>query len=123
MQQFMISVCHHNMKSNKILYLILGFTILSTLACKKHHSPTACPTGETYRQVTNSPAIVKQQSDVFFLIEEGSIDTRLKPCNLPKIYQVNDLRVIVSGHVKAVFSPGPGPGFTEPFEITSIRKQ
>ena len=35
-----------------------------------------------------------------FIIQQGSIDERLRPCNLSDEFKVNNLQVIVSGLVK-----------------------
>ena len=60
--------------------------------------------------------------DTFYIIEEGTIDTRLNPCILDKEFQQNNLKVKISGEVKLTIQGGPSPCCLENFVITKISK-
>jgi len=109
------------MKSN---FITLLFSIIILVSCKKDLKSTAdCfPNDPTARQITDEHATIKLLDNVFYIIEQGTIDTQLKPCNLSKEFQVNDLPVIVSGDVKSTVSVGPGPAGIDNFVITKISK-
>lgn len=98
-------------------------TIFSS--CKKDKSSTECFHGAvTVRQITNKQAVVKLTATVnpVWLIEQGSIDTKLIPCNFPMEFYQNDLQVIISGEVKSTPQAGPGPCCLENFVITKISR-
>jgi hypothetical protein len=114
-----------SMQKTFVVLLLAAGTCLF-YACKKNDAKTSdCfPDASTYRQIVDKPATIKQQpGGVFFIIEQGTIDTKLNPCNLPGDFQANNLQVIVSGNVKATVQGGPGPCCTENFVITEIKKQ
>ena len=105
-----------------ILSLTTGLCCLLFLSCKKAVILTTdCfPNASTFRQIVDKPATVSQQSaGIFFIVEKGTIDTRLNPCNLPADFQVDNLQVVVSGNVKTTIG-GTGPCCTEDFVITKI---
>lgn len=102
-----------------ILLLIVGYS------CKKPHKKNddCFPNAPTYRQILNKPAIVRQQSNsLFYIVEHGTIDTRLNPCNLATDFKIDNLQVTISGDVKTTFQVGPGPCCTENFVITKITR-
>lgn len=104
-----------------ILYITLTIVICS---CKKGSSTTnnCFQSVETVRQLSNTTATIIFNGGEYLIIETGTIDSRLRPCNLPAEYQVNNLSVIVSGDVKLTIQGGPGPCCTENFTITKISK-
>ncbi len=101
------------------------FTILVLFcACRKKNDTGECfPGSPTVRQIVNKPAVVKVTATVtpVYLVEEGTIDTRLIPCNLPMEFLQHDLQVIISGDIKAT-SQGAGPCCDENFVITKISR-
>ena len=103
-----------------ILFLILMTVVIS---CKKDIKTTRCfPDASTVRQITNEQAVIKLTATVnpVYIVEQGSIDTKLVPCNFPMEFYQNDLQVIISGDVKA--TPQSGFCCNENFVITKITR-
>jgi hypothetical protein len=103
-----------------LLTLVITFT-----SCKKNNSVPSClPNATTTRQIVNKQATIKLTATInaVYLVEDGAIDTKLIPCNFPQGFYENDLRVIISGEVKATPQVGPGPCCSENFVITSITR-
>jgi hypothetical protein len=112
-------------KKASILSLTFGLCSIIFCCCKKDDTKqTDCfPNADTYRQIIDKPATVRQQAGgTFFIVEQGTIDTKLNPCNLPTDFQVDNLQVIISGDVKTSIQGGPGPCCTENFVITKITR-
>jgi hypothetical protein len=112
-------------KHISILPLAIGLCILSLNSCrKKEQVATDCfPNATTYRQIADKPAaVIQAPNGLFYIIEQGTIDTKLEPCNLPAEFQVHNLLVTISGNVKSTVQGGPGPCCTEHFTITKILK-
>lgn len=57
-----------------------------------------------------------------YLVEEGTIDTRLIPCNFPMEFYQNDLQVNISGEVKSTQQIGSAPCCAENFVIKEISR-
>ena len=95
-------------------------------SCKKENKAIPCFADlATTRQVSNKRATVKLTatiSEPVYLVEEGAIDTRLLPCNLPMAYYQHDLKVTVSGEVKDTPQIGSPPCCVENFVITAISR-
>ncbi len=114
---------------NKINYNARLLFILGTaciLSCKKQNNkPEDCYANEvTYRTLLNAQATIKKSPDNnFFIIEQGTIDTKLNPCNLQDDFKIDSLQVIVTGNVKRTERFGFGPCCIEDFVISSIRRQ
>jgi hypothetical protein len=93
-------------------------------SCKKNNNTDECFSGvPTVRQITDQPAVIKVTAAVYdvYIVEQGSIDTKLIPCNLAKEFIQNDLQVIISGEVK--YTPqGSDPCCSENFVITKITR-
>ncbi len=109
-------------KKHSLLVLLIG---LIFLACKKNNdkSNDCFPGAITTRQIIDKPASIRQQADgLFYIIEQGTIDSRLNACNLPTEFQINNLDVTISGEVKATVWGGPGPCCIENFVITKISR-
>lgn len=111
--------------TNKIYTLpfVIGSLLISS--CKKDKAQTndCFPNATTSRQIINKPATIKQQSaGVFYIVEQGTIDTKLNPCNLTPEFQIDNLLVTISGDVKATVQGGPGPCCTDNFVITKITR-
>ena len=105
---------------------ILTFLISATVfnSCKKNNDTDVCFSGvPTVRQITDKPAVIKVTATMYavYIVEQGAIDTKLIPCNLPKEFFQNDLQVTISGEVKAT-PQGSGPCCTENFVITKITR-
>ncbi len=110
----------------QLIFSILTFavSVMFFASCKKEDKKDACfPGVATVRQITDRPVVVKVTAAVnaVYLVEQGAIDTKLIPCNLPKEFMQNDLQVIVSGEVK-VTQQGSGPCCSENFVITKITR-
>lgn len=105
-----------------------AFIALPVLAifssCKKDNKAIAdCFAGAaTIRQITNKQAVIKLVDRQFYIVEKAAIDTKLNPCNLVQAFQVADLKVTISGEVKAAVTNGIGPCCTENFVITKITR-
>jgi len=93
-------------------------------SCKKDNNSNAgCfPNTPTVRQIMNGQATIKEISSKFYIVEEGSIDTKLNPCSLPTEYKVDNLQVTISGDVKSKLQGGSEPCCTENFVITKISR-
>ena len=103
--------------------LFLPLFALSLLSsCQKKKTNDCFADAATVRQIVNKPATVQQIGTEYYLIEQGTIDTRLLPCKLEKEFQVDKLAVIISGNVKSTITNGLTPCCTENFVITSIKK-
>ncbi len=107
--------------------LMLPVLIIILNACKKTDKPVTdnCfPGTATVRQIINKPAVIKLTATIsaVYIVEQGSIDGKLIPCNLPQEFYQNDLQVVISGEVKATLQGGPGPCCTENFVITKITR-
>jgi len=88
--------------------ITLLFLLILFASCKKESKTTTdCfPTDPTSRQITDQQATVKLIDGTFYIVEKGAIDTQLKPCNLSKDFEVDNLQVMVSGKVKGtIFCP------------------
>jgi hypothetical protein len=92
--------------------------------CKKNtHAPENCfEDATTVRQITDKQARMVQSGEEFYIVEQGTIDTRLNPCNLAPAFRVNDMEVTVSGDVKATVRSSNSPCCTDDFVITSISR-
>ena len=105
----------------------IPFFILMTIfsSCKKVKSYTECFAGATtVRQITHKQAVIRLTATVnpVWIIEQGSIDTKLIPCNLPMEFYQDGLQVTISGEVKSTPQVGPQPCCTENFVITKISR-
>ena len=108
----------------RLTLLGLGFVIiLSNSACKKEAvSTSGCyPGAETIRQIEDKQATIQQVDNVYYILEQGTIDTRLLPCNLPQEFKEDGLSVVVSGAVKARIRNGVEPCCTDNFVIDEIK--
>ncbi len=106
---------------------LITFFILMTIvnSCKKDKKTTECfADASTVRQITNKQAVIKLTATInpVYIVEQGSIDTKLIPCNFPMEFYQNDLKVVISGDVKSTLQGGPGPCCTENFVITKITR-
>lgn len=96
------------------------------IACSKDNKKTDClPNLQTTREINNKRAIVQITGDAaepVYLTEEGTIDTKLIPCNLASEFYEDGLTVTISGEVKQAPGTATGPCCTEYFVITSISR-
>ncbi|RDC62166.1 hypothetical protein [Adhaeribacter pallidiroseus] len=76
---------------------------------------------ETVREIKNKPAIVTNAGSQYYLVEEGTIDTKLKPCYLSQEFLVDNLLVTISGEVKKTNQEGIC--CTDNFKVTQIFKR
>lgn len=105
-----------------VLALLIPAMVFTS--CKKNDNKGVCfPGASTIRQITDKPAVIKVTATMYavYIVEQGAIDTKLIPCNLPKEFFQNDLQVTISGEVKAT-PQGSGPCCTENFVITKITR-
>lgn len=94
--------------SSLILMTLIGIS----LSCNKDavKDGSCFPNTETYRQLKDAPAEIWENGSSHFLImEDGTTDARLLPCNLPAEFQVNGLLITVGGDIKAFVHAGPAP--------------
>ena len=105
-----------------LIAFLLVMTIISS--CKKDNNTNydCFPNSSTVRQITNAQATIKAAGGKFYIVEQGSIDTKLNPCKLSQEFQENNLQVLVSGDVKLTLNGGPEPCCTENFVITKISR-
>jgi hypothetical protein len=120
---FEVSTLKNHMRHH-LSVLTFAFLVTLFLSCKKQDKKDECfPGVATARQIVDKPAVIKVTATVqaVYLVEQGAIDTKLIPCNLPKDFIQNDLQVIVSGDVKAT-PQSSGTCCSENFVITKITK-
>ena len=105
--------------------LIILFSVLF-ITCKKQekNNTSACGSNElTSRVINNKPATIKQlATGLFIIIEQGTIDVTLNPCNLSNEFKIDNLNVKISGEVKNTPQIGPAPCCTNNFVITAITR-
>jgi len=104
---------------------LLTILLISTsfFSCKKTSTAATVDCFEgtaTTRTITDKKATVKLSGAEFYLVEDGSIDTKLKPCNLQSEFQVHDLQVTISGMVKSAVTISVC--CTENFVLTKIER-
>lgn len=77
-----------------------------------------------YRELKDKRATVKVTATAIgtYLVEEGSIDTKLITCDLPLEFQKNNLEVIINGGVHDMPPVSNFPCCIQSLDITSIRK-
>jgi len=75
----------------------------------------------TTRTILNKPATIRLQSGQYFIVEQGTIDTKLLPCNLSAEFQIDNLPVTISGEVKATAQNAFYPCCIEHFIILKIK--
>jgi hypothetical protein len=80
------------------------------------------PDQATTRQIIDKAATVQLANSKYYLIEAGTIDLRLLPCNLEDTYKQNGLQVIISGNVKGNATGQGEPCCTSNFVITKISR-
>ena len=76
----------------------------------------------TTRQIVNKPAVIKFSGGQYYLIEQGTIDTKLKPCSLAQEFKIDNLIVVISGDVKSTVRDVLAPCCIDNFVISSISK-
>ena len=93
-------------------------------ACKKDKVSNSCADGPTVRHIINKRAIIKVGALIHpvYLVEEGSVDTKLVPCNFPPEFYQADLEVVINGEVKGTPQPAGTPCCFENFVITKISR-
>lgn len=110
-----------------IIWISVLTIFLLPVSCKKGDKATNCFSGvPTIRQINNKKAVIRLTAtyvEPVYLVEEGTIDTRLIPCNFPMEFYQNDLQVTISGKVKVTKQTGQVPCCAENFVITSISRR
>ena len=86
----------------EVLVIFIGFFVSS---CRNENdvAPNFCyPDAMVLRTLNNAKVTIlaSNSPDLFYMKEEGAVDTTLEPCNLPKEFQVDSLKVVVSGEVQ-----------------------
>lgn len=104
--------------------IILFSSLTIILACKKtEKSEDDCTPGvKIERLITDKPASVTLSESQYYIIEQNTIDTRLKPCNLAAAFKINNLSVLVSGEVKFTNAANHGPCCTQSLIISKISR-
>ena len=108
--------------TSTLLALLLAVTMVPSCKKEKDSNADCFSNSLTVRQITDAQATIKNVGGKYYIVEQGSIDTRLNPCNLPEAFRVNDLLVTTSGEVKATVQVGPGPFGADNFVITKISR-
>lgn len=107
-----------------LITFLLVIIIFSS--CKKDNNSNAKTNcfadASTVRQIINAPAIIQEVGGQFYIVEQGTYDTKLNPCMLPTEFQVNHLPVTVSGDVKSTIRGINEPCCTDDFVITNISR-
>ena len=110
----------------RFLTLMVLFTTTIVLeSCNKDKDIVDCfPGSPTVRNIVNKGAVVKINGTIYkaYLYEEGTIDTKLIPCNFPDEFYEDDLRVTISGIVKKAPAFLSNPCCAEYFVITKISR-
>ena len=104
--------------------LTIGTIILSLGSCDKEGGFTDdCFSDQaTTSQISDKAATVQLANGRYYLIESGTIDLRLLPCNLEEAYKQDGLQVTVSGYVKGDNTAQGEPCCTSNFVITKISR-
>lgn len=107
-----------------ILTLIVLLIMTLSFSCKKDNTSNAdCfPNTSTVRRIASGQGTIKEVGGKYYIVEQGSMDTKLSPCSLPTEFQINNLQVTISGEVKSTLHGGPEPCCTENFVITNISR-
>ena len=107
-----------------ITLIIFLFNIAIISSCKKDNSQNnnCFSDSPTVRQIADAKATIKSSGGEFFIVEQGSIDTKLNPCTLAKEFQIDNLSVMVTGDVKSTSRNPSEPCCTDNFVITKIAK-
>jgi hypothetical protein len=105
-----------------ILYSVI--MVASINSCKKQDNinSNCFADATTNRIILNKPASIKLLRSKFYIIEQGTIDSQLNPCNLPLEFQTDKLNVTISGEVKATIQNGLEPCCIDDFVITKITR-
>lgn len=94
-------------------------------SCKKENNQVDCSPGKPIlRHITNKKATVRLTATAVmpvYLVEEGTIDTQLHPCDFPMEYYQDGLKVTISGFTKQS-DLNASTCCIERFTITSISK-
>ncbi|MEO8109038.1 MAG: hypothetical protein ABI594_03350 [Ginsengibacter sp.] len=107
----------------RYLFVFISVFFLTFNSCKKDNKQDrACFTDTTNtRQIVHEQATIKLSGSEFYMYEEGTIDTKLIPCNLPIDFQVDNLQVTISGYSKSSKEGWPAC-CTEILVITKITR-
>lgn len=105
--------------------LIAGMLLLAFFSCKKNNVPAqdCVPGGVISREIVNKAARVQLLNGKFYLVEAGTIDQKLLPCNLDAAFRQNGLLVTISGQEKGDATAQNEPCCTSYFWISKISRQ
>lgn len=89
-------------KSMRSISIFISLLFILCSSCKKNNIlDRACFTDTANAgKLINRQAVIKLSGNDFYMYEQGTIDTKLIPCNLPLDFQVDDLQVLISGYTK-----------------------
>ena len=104
-----------------LIVLLVATTLFSSCEKKEVEKTDCFHIEATTRQIVNKQATIKLANNQFYIVENGAIDTKLIPCNLPQEFQINNLMVTISGDVKATLQNG-GLCCSENFVISNTVK-
>jgi hypothetical protein len=96
--------------------------LLTFLSCKKDKEKTnnCFSDASATRTILNKQATIQLLNNEFYIIEKGTIDTKLLPCSLSDEFKINNLPVTVTGEVKNTIPTGVC--CTENFVVNKIEK-
>jgi hypothetical protein len=103
-------------------YCAAFLLVIAFLSCKKDKETEAICFSDiaTSRTILNKQATIQFLNNEFYIIEKGTIDTRLLPCSLADEFKINNLSVIITGEVKNTIPTGAC--CTENFVVNKIVK-
>ncbi len=95
---------------------------LTFLSCKKDKETinNCFSDAPTTRTILDKQATIQLLNNEFYIIEKGTIDTRLLPCSLADEFRINNLSVTITGEVKNTVPTGVC--CTENFVVNKIEK-
>jgi hypothetical protein len=101
----------------------IAIVLLTGCQKEKYAENPDCSSGAVLQSVVDQPAVVIQLGSDYYLIPEGSIDSRYYPCSIPEAFRVNDLPVKITGDIRAKASAGPRPCCDYWIQLFSISRR
>lgn len=109
---------------NSSFWIFLLVNTLIIIACgKEGYTEPSCATElPTKRILTEQNATVREIGGEYYIFEPNTIDSKLRPCNLDPSFAIDNISVVVSGHVKKTPLSSGEPCCTDLFIITGITR-
>jgi len=113
------------MRATFYVAIIISLLVWQSGCKKEAHviSNAGCDNSvQTVRQISDHKATVAGSVGSYYLVEDGAIDSRLVPCNLPVEFQQTGLHVQFSADVKATIQLDNVACCRENIVLTNIAK-